>query len=567
MSYLTGWKGRRQVTASPDVNAVLRRALSIHQTGDIAAAEPLYRQVIELDPDQAQALHYLGLIVHQRGRESEAIALLRRAVTANPDDASGWNNLGNMLKGKDRLPEAVDAYREVVRLIPDHANGLNNLALTLLDMGETAESVALFRQALRHQPQDAEMWNSLGEALAVDGQLDTGKEAFLTAIRLDSKYPDAYNNLGLVYMDQGDFEQATVQYRKALSLDPHMPGALVNLARSKYITVDDRDDISAMVSALRREDLDNRGRAQLHFALGKVHDNCGAYEKAFEHYRLGNDVRGRELRFDADQHTEFVTRIIATFSSETFQRSQGYGSNSEQPVFVVGMPRSGSSLIEQIIASHPQAKGAGELGLITDLCTHLPNALGTKLEYPECIIELGMESTRQLAAGYLRELIGAVGDAVRITDKALANFLHLGLIALLFPRARVVHCRRDARDVALSNYFQLFAVGHYFSYRLDDFASYYQNYVRLMDHWRNILPLEIHDVVYEELVEDHEGVSRALIEYCGCAWDEACLSFHRTSRPVQTASNWEVRQPLYQRSVGRWRHYEKHLPDVIRFLG
>ena len=196
---------------------------------------------------------------------------------------------------------------------------------------------------------------------------------------------------------------------------------------------------------------------------------------------------------------------MAAFSATAFEAFQDFGSSSERPVFVVGMPQSGSSLIEQIIASHPRAKGAGELGLMTDLRTRLPSELDTKLEYPECIMELSPESTRRLAAGYLSELTHAVGDAERITDKALTNFLHLGLIALLFPRAKVVHCRRDARDVALSNYFQLFAVGHFFSYRLEDIAAYYRHYVRLMDHWVKTLPLEIHDVVYEELLGRPRG--------------------------------------------------------------
>ena len=557
------------MTAPPDVAALLGQAFSAHRSDDRDSAERLYRQVIEIDANQAHALHYLGLIVHQRGGVGEAINLLRRAVIANPDDAPGWNNLGNMLKEGDQLREAIEAYREAVQLVPNHVNALNNLALVLLDVGDAAGSVASFRQAIQYESEDAELWNGLGGALTLDQQLDEAMEAFLNAVRLDPDYPEAHNNLGLAYMDQGDVEHATIHYRTALTLLPNMPEALLNLARSKHYTADDSDEIAVMNRALKREDLSEPGQTALHFALGKVHDDCGDYDRAFEHYRLGNETKNRKFRFDAARHADMVTRTIAAFSTDAFQRFQDFGSNSERPIFLVGMPRSGSSLAEQIIASHPEVKGAGELGLIAHICLGLPNELGSASEYPECIVELGPESIGRLAAGYLSELTCAGGDAEHITDKALGNFLHLGLIALLFPRAKVIHCRRDARcrlDVALSNYFQLFSVGQFFSYRLDDIATYYRDYVRIMDHWRETLPLEIHDVVYEELVKDPEGVTRALIEYCGCRWDEACLSFHRTSRMVHTASNWEVRQPIYQRSAGRWRYYEKHLPDSIRSL-
>ena len=242
------------------------------------------------------------------------------------------------------------------------------------------------------------------------------------------------------------------------------------------------------------------------------------------------------------------------------------GDPSTRPVFVIGMIRSGTSLVEQILASHSDVYGAGELLEITKLASNLPQALDSSLEYPECIRQLDAGRIASSATGYLRYLAGRDDRAARVVDKLPTNFLHLGLIAILLPNAHIVHCRREALDVCLSIYFQRFAQGHFYAYDFDDIAAYYAEYERLMAHWKKVLPVEILDIQYEDLLDDLEGESRRMLDYCGLDWQEACLAFHRSQRPVRTASSWQVRQPLYRTAVARWRKFEPHLDELKRAL-
>ena len=552
---------------TPNVIETLRGAMSAHQSGDLTSAESLYREVIEADPRQTDALHYLGLILQQRGSVRDAIGLLKQAVEIRADDPACWNNLGNMLSETKRSLEAVGAYQEAVRLKPDHVNAIYNLGLVLLDTGDSQAAVKSIRRGLELEPNDAEMWNSLGEALTRAQSFDEALDAFQTAYRLAPDFAEACNNLGLAFLDRGESQTAIDHFHEALRLSPGMPEALANLARSRRFTVEDRDQLDVMARVLRSGSIDERGRALLHFSLGKVYDDCGEYDRAFEHYTSGNDLKAQQNRFDSQRHTDLVTRTVAAFSAESLGQFRGLGSDDKSPVFIIGMPRSGSSLVEQIVASHPNAVGVGEFGYLTELCHRLSSELATENDYPECVAAIDRAAATRLSQGYLDALRKGAKGAERVTDKMLTNFLYLGIIDVLFPKAKVIHCRRDARDVCLSNYFQLFGAGQFYSYGLDSIATYYRDYLRLMTHWSEVLTIEVNDVVYEELVHDQETVSRSLIDYCGLPWDDTCLSFHQTRRSVHTASNWQVRQRVYRGSVGRWRNYTKHLPESILSLG
>ena len=547
------------------VTQALRAAMSHHQAGDLTLAEQSYRQVLATDPTQADALHNLALIVHQRDGNKEAVRLLGRAVKARPDDASFWNNLANVLRADGRPSQAIDAYREALHLMPSHVSAHYNLGLALLDIGDSNEAAEAMRRGLEHEPSNADLWSGLGEALAAAQHSDQATSAFHTALRLDPHHAETLVNLGHAALDRGETTSAIETFRKALSLVPDMPEALAGLARCWRFSPEDSTEIDAMTRALENTDTLGRGEVLLHFSLGKVYDDCAQYEQAFEHYRLGNELKSRQNHFDATRHTDFVTRTMAVF--DVLRLAQPVCDiDTERPVFIVGMPRSGTSLIEQIVASHPQAAGAGELAYLGKLCHGLSNELGSETPYPECVSDLTTRKGRRLAGGYL-DVLGASREAgERVTDKMPTNFLYLGMIALLFPRAKIIHCEREPLDTCLSNYFQLYGPAQFFSYRFEDLVSYYQDYRRLMAHWREVLPIEIHRVVYEDLVEAQEKVSRVLIDYCGLPWDDACVSFQQTERRVHTASNWQVRQPVYQHSSGRWRHYEPYLPESILSL-
>ncbi len=561
-----GDKPKGRGVAIDAVGAVLRDAVAQHQAGNLQRAERLYRQVLKHVPNHAEPLHRLALLVHQCGRTEEAIALLTRAVAAEPADAVGHNNLGNMLREQGRMAEAVMAYRAAVRCRPDYINAHFNLAGVLNDQWALEAATECYRTVLRLSPEDAEAWNGLGGAMQKQGRVHEAIEAYQAALRFKADYADAHNHLGLALQAQGNLEAASACYRKAIALEPDHAKAHENLVRSRRYSPADRDDIARLEALVCTPKISEEALMSLHSALGKVYDDCGAFEQAFAHYQAANRLQRKTVHFKREQEIAEASDIIATFDRDFFKRRTDFGNPSDLPVFIVGMPRSGTTLVEQIIASHPRAFGAGELFHISNIVAELPKRLHTHLPYPKCATMIDRALTQSLAEGYLDHLKGAGGDALRVTDKVPGNFFHLGLIALMFPNARVIHCRREALDVCLSIYFHQFGYGHNYAYDLTDIAVYYRQYKRLMEHWHAVLPLEIHEVQYEKLIADQEAVSRRLIDYCGLPWDESCLEYYKNDRPVQSMSNWQVRQPIYTDSIQRWKHYEKHLDELKEML-
>jgi hypothetical protein len=359
-------------------------------------------------------------------------------------------------------------------------------------------------------------------------------------------------------------------YREALRHDPNCVAALAAVTIHSLYPLGD-SEVHRIRTLLARPGLPPTDAPRLHFGLGVRADRTGAHDEAFDHFNRANALRRRLLQVagtahDAEEHHAWIEQIITTCDAAYFRHVAGLGRRTERPVFIVGMPRSGTSLVEQILASHPDVFGAGELRDIDLLAKKLPARWGGREAYPVCLRNLDAATTSFLADKYLERLARLNGPAIRVTDKMPMNFLNLGLIAALFPRARVIHCVRDPLDVCLSCYFQDF-VGVNFSCDLGDLASYYRDYERLMAHWRSVLPLPLLEVVYEELVEDQEAVSRRLVSFCGLNWDDRCLAFHQNRRLVHTASLVQVRQPIYKGSVGRWRHYAAHLRPLLEALG
>ncbi len=544
-----------------------QEALAHHRAGDLARAERAYRALLERYPDHAGALHQLAMIVAGAGNRGAAIDLLRRAVEADSRDAVARNNLGNLLREQGHLREAASAYRAALETRPDYEAALYNLGATLGRLGETAAAVAAFERLLELSPGDAGAWNRLGDARLDQGDPQSATEAHREALRIEPGNADAYNGLGLACMDRGEFAPAAVHFREAIRLDSAFTKAYANLAKTRRFAPSDREDIDRIAAALKRSGLSEADHADLHFALGKVLDDCGRFEEAFEHYARANRFKRREMAVDRDGFDAFVEQTVATFDKAFFAARRDFGTDSERPLFIVGMPRSGTTLVEQILASHPAVHGAGELAKLGAIARAIPSQLETSAAYPACITAIDAEGSRALAQEYLDELDARSTDAARVTDKMPRNYLHLGLVALLLPGARIVECTRDRRDVSLSIYFHQFSSPYPFGYDLRDIGFELACYERLMAHWRRVLPVEVHAVRYEALVADPEPVSRALIAHADLAWDPRCLAFHRSARPVHTASNWQVRQPLYRRAVERWRHYEPFLPASFKDPG
>lgn len=536
------------------------QAFEQERSGEPERAERGYRRVLALQPDHPGALHQLAFLIRGAGKLQPALLLLRRAVAAMPRDAVMRNNLGNLLREAGQLDEAAAEYRAALRLDPDYVNAAFNLGQTLQSNGDAAGALPCLERVIALRPNDTGARAARAGVLLDLGRASEAVNAAREALAIDPKDARAHNELGLACTDTGDFESAAAALRTALRLGSGSVKAFLNLVRIQRYQSTEHEDIRFGERLLESASIDPAERAELHFALGKVYDDCEHYREAFAHFREANRLVRATRLYDRAAQARAADRLIETFSPALFERLGNAGADSSLPVLVVGMPRSGTSLVEQIIASHPRAAGAGELATLARLGAALAERSDGETPYPECVARLDARTAGALGEEYLDELRARGGnDGLRISDKMPTNFWHLGLAAVLLPRARVVHCRRDPRDVAVSIYFRQFTYGHGYAYDLDDIAWEQRLHDRLMAHWNAVLPLPIHEVCYEELVSDQERVTRELIAFLALPWDPRCLRFHTTERAVHTASAWQVRQPVYTRSVGRWRHYAEFL--------
>ncbi|QTA90213.1 tetratricopeptide repeat-containing sulfotransferase family protein [Desulfonema magnum] len=512
----------------------LRQGIQHHRAGKLREAESAYRRVLQQDPNHPDALHLSGVIAHQMGKNTVAADFIRKAIANNPEQPEFHTNLGIALEMLGKTEDAIRAYTEALHLRRDDVRTLCNM----------------------------------GKALIILGDFEAATEKLRKALALDPKCADAYNYWGLSLQHQGEINAAIEKFREALRLRPDYAEALYNLALSGKYDSADHKDISDIQTLLKRPGISRENVIRLGFALGKIYDDCGLYKEAFAHYQNANRLRHKSSRFNTRALADFIDRLIHTFDSEFFAQQTRYGSDSELPVFIVGMLRSGTTLVEQIISSHSHAHGAGELKKIGDMVNALSARFKGKVLYPEYVRHISARAMNTLARSYEDCLRRGTGtDILRISDKMPQNYFHLGLISLLFPKARIIHCRRHPMDICLSNYFQYYGPGSDPAYDLAGIGAYYRQYKRLMAHWRKVLPLKMYEIQYEELIANTEDNVRRLIRFLGLEWEERCLSFHRNPRAVQTASVWQVRQPLYTRSVHRWQNYEDFLGPLKKSLG
>jgi tetratricopeptide (TPR) repeat protein len=380
---------------------------------------------------------------------------------------------------------------------------------------------------------------------------------------VDCSGDDASN----ILKEQGKFDDAMAHYGRAIAIRPDYAEAHYNRSEIKTFSKDDAD-LAALEALADGDDLPADQALAIHFALAKALEDIGDHARAFEHLRKGNALKQRQINYDEPALVNLFQRVSAVFDGNLFDRFRGEGNPSSVPIFVLGMPRSGSTLIEQILASHPQIHAAGELGDLEAAASRLLNHRDQATQYPECVPALDGAALRRLGQSYLASLPALADGRVRIVDKLPGNFVHIGLIRLILPNARIIHTMRDPIDTCVSCYSKLFTAGVSFSYDLAELGRHYRRYRELMTHWRSVLPPDaILDVSYEDVVDDLEGQARRLIDYCGLPWDDRCLSFHRNSRPVKTASAVQVRKPLFRSSLQRWRRYEADIAPLLRESG
>ena len=502
-----------------------------------------------------------------QGKLDEAIAAYRQAIGIKPDFAEAHSNLGNALRDQGKLDEAIAACRQAIGIKPDYAEAHYNLGNALQDQRKLNEAIIQYRLAIGIKPDFAEAHYNLGTALLDQGRPDEAIAAYRQAIALKPDYAEAHHNLGTALQDQGRLDDAQQAYLKALVLDPSNAALYVNFANSWKFA--DGDPHLAAMQALEHNDrLSKTERMQLHFALSKAYADLADHGRAFEHMLQGNALKRSQITYDEPATCALFERICAVFTPTAIKQKEGCGDPSPVPIFVLGMPRSGTTLIEQILASHPLVHGAGELPTFAAVGSTLRSPDGNAIPYPDFIPALDAAAIRQIGQRYVSELARLAPGAQHVTDKMPSNFFFVGLIHLALPNARVIHVIRDPVDTCISCFSKLFGAPQDHTYDLAELGRYYRRYAALMAHWRRVLPSgRILDVRYEDVVADLEGQAKRIIAHCGLTWNNQCLSFHRTERVVHTLSARQVRQPIYTSAIGRWRVYEPFLGPLLAELG
>jgi tetratricopeptide (TPR) repeat protein len=533
-------------------SGMLWKILSVALLRQGRDALPALHRAVQLLPRDPETHVNLGLALGAGGRREEALASYRRALELNPGSVEALGHLGALLRELGEREEALSVRRRALALDPRNAEHHCNLGSALFDLRRLNEAAAAFRDALALEPRNPRALMGLAATLRMQGRFAEAEENCRTAVALEPQNVEGLVLLGELHADRGQFTEERELFEQALAINPDLPEVYCSLAAHRKMTSGDGEWLKRVEGLLARP-LPLEHEIGLRYALGKYFDDLGSYDEAFDSYRRANDLRRRHRQpYSREKFTKRVDRIIQLFDTEFLDERRCDASDSELPVLIIGMPRSGTSLAEQILASHPAVFGGGELRF-------WEGAFGV-LEAERARGAHAAEVLPQIAHDYLERVRALSATALRVIDKLPANFLYLGLFHAAFPRARIIHMQRHPLDTCLSIYSQdFFRMGTYAN-DLDELAHYYTQYVRVMCHWRTVLPAAaLLEVSYEELIADQEGWTRRMLDFLGLPWDPRCLDFHRTDRVVLTASRWQVRQKISSASVGRWRKYEKHL--------
>jgi tetratricopeptide (TPR) repeat protein len=503
------------------------------------------------DRAKAQQLFNRGNKFFEQGAHAEAAALYEEALELDSSLAEALSNLGSALSHLGRYEEAEHCFREAMAIKPNLSDPHTNLGVLLRQQSYLSDSEASLRRALKLNPTDLDARMNLGLTLVFLGRLRDARACFAKVLKTTPRNFFALFGMGQIAMAEGQFEEAETTFRRIIELNPKMTNAWAALPLTRKMTKADGEWLKG-AEELATSKIHPLEEANLRFAMGKYCDDVNDFADAFRNFKRGNELLKTSAEdYDRKERSHLIDQLIRVYSREAISKIGSAGSSSAKPVFVVGMPRSGTSLAEQIIASHPAAHGAGELTFWTSPALR------------EAGITQGvlMETERtKVAEEYLRILASASGNASRVVDKAPVNSDFLGLIYSVFPNARVIYMQRDPIDTCLSCYFQQFLTGINFTFDLSDLVHYYREHQRIMAHWRAVLPPGfILDVPYEELVADQDTWSRKMLDFIGLEWDVRVLEFHANRRQVTTASAWQVRQKIYKSSVARWHNYEKFI--------
>jgi len=504
----------------------MTQATRSHESGDTEQAIRLYGEVLRALPDHVDALRLLGVALASAGRVRDGVVAAERAVALAADYPLAWSNLGTVLSEADRVEDAL----------------------------------AAFRRACAMEPGSALHWFNLGNALAAASDSPGALDAYRQALDIHPDHPGGLIGLGHMLKTVGRTDEARTAYYRVLDRSPghgQVWWSLANLKTHRFSS----EDVTAMEGALAGH-LPDGARAAILFSLGKAADDAGDHDAAFARYDEGNRLQRGLVRYDPVQTEMLNDRIVETFDGPFFAARKGWGHDDPAPIFILGLPRSGSTLIEQILASHPDVDGTAELPDLGRLAMSVGRFRSDGTAYPEAVRDIEAADARALGRSYIARTRRHRGGRRLFTDKMPNNFPTIGLAHLILPNAKFIDARRHPLDACVGCYRQLFARGQAFTYDLVELGEYYRQYDRMMRHWDAVLPGRVLRMDYERLVTDQEAQTRRLLAFCGLDWDDACLDFHRTRRAVNTASSEQVRQPLYRDALGSWRRYARHLEPL-----
>jgi tetratricopeptide (TPR) repeat protein len=535
--------------------------------GNSKLALDIYTLLLAKGYRSAELYNNIGNAFEALQRLEEALGSYEKALLLKPDYSEVYNNRGNTLQSLKRFNEALESYARAIILKPGYADAHYNLGNTLQELRRFDEALVHYDRAIALHPGYAYAHNNRGVTLQKMKRYDEALASCTRAVALKPDYADAYQNMGVALVNKGSMREAEKMFCKALALNPHFSNAVFSLTNMRKNSNADNADIENIRELLAKPDITWSDKEYLYFSLGKIYDDCERYDEAFECYQQANRICAMRIVYNADKTAEFTKDSKEVFTKEFLAQPYAFASGSPMPVFIVGMPRSGTTLMASILSNHPSIRTAGELRTISALTARLPELIGNAPSYPQAVKHMTPATASRMIVDYEAHLKhDAGGEAPFIIDKHPLNFKHLGFIAMLFPNATVIHCTRDPMDTVLSNYFQRFYPDYDYAFDLQNIGHFYGEYTKMMEHWRSVLPLKMIDVSYEDMVLRTEKLARRTLDFLGLQWDERCLAPHTNPCAVETASNWQVRQPIYTQSVERWRHYEKNLTPLKAVL-
>ncbi len=526
-----------------------------------ADAETVCSEILAQDPGHSEANHMIGVMHLQRGNPAGAAVALEKAVQGSPENGAAQANLGAALSSIGRTNEAAEAFRAAIRLNPGAIEAYNNLAQLEMRRSNSDEALRLYRSALEINPRNAQLHANTANALLALGHVERAIRHYRQALASLPNFAEAHYGLAQALRDIGEMDEAKEHYDAAMRLDPNHANAMLSF--SMIADTATAAQQTRIHSAYERSPKESEQRMLLSFALGKIEDLNEDFGAAFSYYQEGNAIRSRQLRYSIEQTRAEFQQVMSVFDKRFFAERAGFGSPDDRPIFILGMPRSGTTLVEQILASHAQVTGTGELAYFPRSVFSAMNRINP-LGYPAAAPDMTKADVEHIAADYMANARQRVDAGQFHTDKLPANFMFIGMIRLAFPNARIIHCTRDPRDTCISLFKTFFpSGGHHFSYNLEVLREYHGLYERLMEHWKGLFGDDIIEVNYESLVRNPDTGIRGLLDRLGLEFEQQCLEFHKTRRIVRTASAGQVRKPMFTSSIGTWERYKPFIPCLL----